>query len=397
MAETFLFLPFITCLFWLILNPFLHSSDGRLKTFQLLLSITGLAALALAFIKMDSNGNTILICNFARQFLTPMIIPAAYIYLRKIEGSSSHGIIPLAGIATPVSLLFAQIILYLLSGTEAFNSYLDDDTAQIVAGTEKVEQLTRLCSIWIFYGILVSEALLFCLFIISRVRKKRVSIQHFNLLAFMIIYLMSDISLNILHPDNDLVTVLAAIILSAILFMTSYASLFHNKPDLNLRDLLKGTGQLVQETDNMEKIRTALISQGISPDTVHLPKDSRRITADARQSQMDEESLKIRFEDLIVTEQLFLRQGIRVSDIASMLETNRTYISRLVNNTYNMSFSDYINTLRIDYAKQYLLHDRNAKQSDIAAACGFPNASAFNNVFKKITGVTPKIWLITNS
>ena len=111
----------------------------------------------------------------------------------------------------------------------------------------------------------------------------------------------------------------------------------------------------------------------------------------------DEDSLRIRFEDLIVTEQLFLKQGIRISDIAAMLETNRTYISRLVNNTYNMSFSDYINTLRIDYAEQYLLHHRDARQSDLAAACGFPNASAFNNVFKKITGVTPKKWLATKS
>ena len=111
----------------------------------------------------------------------------------------------------------------------------------------------------------------------------------------------------------------------------------------------------------------------------------------------DEENLRIRFEDLIVTEQLFLKQGIRISDIATMLETNRTYVSRLVNNTYNMSFSDYMNTLRIDYAEQYLMHHKDAKQSDIAEACGFPNASAFNNVFKKITGVTPKVWLATRS
>ena len=55
------------------------------------------------------------------------------------------------------------------------------------------------------------------------------------------------------------------------------------------------------------------------------------------------------------------------------------------------------NTLRIDYAEQYLIHNKGAKQTDIAAACGFPNASSFNNIFKKITGVTPKIWLATRS
>ena len=51
----------------------------------------------------------------------------------------------------------------------------------------------------------------------------------------------------------------------------------------------------------------------------------------------------------------------------------------------------------ISDAEQYLLHHRDARQSDLAAACGFPNASAFNNVFKKITGVTPKKWLATKS
>ena len=140
----------------------------------------------------------------------------------------------------------------------------------------------------------------------------------------------------------------------------------------------------------MEKVRIAAISQ------IDDTEPTNDIT-DIRQTPTDEEYLKIKFEDLIITEKLFLRQGIRLSDIASMLETNRTYVSRLVNNTYDMSFSDYINTLRIDYAKQYLLNHRDAKQSDIATACGFPNASAFNNVFKKTTGVTPKIWLATQS
>ena len=99
----------------------------------------------------------------------------------------------------------------------------------------------------------------------------------------------------------------------------------------------------------------------------------------------------------MMDKKVFLQPKLSLDDVAEELHSNKTYVSKMVNNTYNMSFSDYINTLRIDYAEQYLLHNRNAKQSDIAAACGFPDASAFNNVFKKITGVTPKIWLATKS
>ena len=209
---------------------------------------------------------------------------------------------------------------------------------------------------------------------------------------------IQDYRLLFIFFEGMLATLVA--MLSVLIFTTSYAGLFNGRENITLSDLWKGVQGLMPKEDNISKVRAAVISQGGNPETAKstpdIPKESK-IIADVHQSMAEEESLRIRFEDLIVTEQLFLKQGIRISDIASMLETNRTYVSRLVNNTYNMSFSDYINTLRIDYAEQYLLHNRDAKQSDIAAACGFPNASAFNNVFKKITGVTPKIWLATNA
>ena len=64
-----------------------------------------------------------------------------------------------------------------------------------------------------------------------------------------------------------------------------------------------------------------------------------------------------------------------------------------MNNTYNLGFPELLNTLRIDYAEQYIINHRSAKQDEIAAACGFLSASAFNSIFKKVTGVTPKVWI----
>jgi len=109
----------------------------------------------------------------------------------------------------------------------------------------------------------------------------------------------------------------------------------------------------------------------------------------------EDDSLLSRFENLIFGKQGYLEPGLTLTEVAEKLHTNKTYISRLVNNTYNLAFPDLINTLRVDYAEHYIIAHRDARQQEIAEACGFTSASSFNNVFKKITGMTPKIWLAT--
>lgn len=114
-------------------------------------------------------------------------------------------------------------------------------------------------------------------------------------------------------------------------------------------------------------------------------------------SEAAENTLRFKFESYLIDGQKFLLSGITMGDVAKDLSTNRTYISQLVNQTYGMTFPEFLNNLRIDYAEQYILHNRNASQQEIAKACGFPSASSFNVTFKKITGVTPRIWLATYS
>ena len=107
-----------------------------------------------------------------------------------------------------------------------------------------------------------------------------------------------------------------------------------------------------------------------------------------------DDSLLTRFQTVMLNEQLFLQPSLSLQDIAERLHTNKTYISKLVNNTYNLSFPEFLNTLRVDYAKQYIKNHPNAKQEEIARASGFLSASTFNNIFRKITGMTPKMWAL---
>jgi len=128
--------------------------------------------------------------------------------------------------------------------------------------------------------------------------------------------------------------------------------------------------------------------------TVMIPALSSRFFS-STENAFHDNSLVNRFEKLLINEKLFLSPSLTLVDIADRLNTNKTYISKLVNSTYNAPFPDFVNTLRVDYAEKYIVEHRDAKQHEIAKACGFQSASTFNNTFKRITGVTPKIWLAT--
>ena len=140
-----------------------------------------------------------------------------------------------------------------------------------------------------------------------------------------------------------------------------------------------------------DKIGTALQSDTIEPMEVSLVKQQLFAT---RPVGSWDDSLLTKFQALMLNEQLFLQPSLSLNDVADRLRTNKTYVSKLVNNTYNMGFPELLNTLRVDYAEQYILDHKDAKQDEIAKACGFLSASSFNNIFKKITGVTPKVWLV---
>ena len=107
----------------------------------------------------------------------------------------------------------------------------------------------------------------------------------------------------------------------------------------------------------------------------------------------DEDSLMGQFQRLMLEEQLYLQPGLSLSDVADRLESNKTYISKMVNNTYNIGFPELLNILRIDFAEHYIMVHRDAKQEQIARDCGFLSASSFNITFKKVTGMTPRVWI----
>lgn len=91
-------------------------------------------------------------------------------------------------------------------------------------------------------------------------------------------------------------------------------------------------------------------------------------------------------------------QQITLSSCAAHLGYNKNYISKRINNSLKMSFSDFLNMLRINHAIQ-LLCCTNHSITTISNMCGFGTLKNFNLNFKKQTGFSPseykKMYTIT--
>ena len=87
-------------------------------------------------------------------------------------------------------------------------------------------------------------------------------------------------------------------------------------------------------------------------------------------------------------EKIFLNPRLTISLLAERLGTNRTYLSAYINQRLNVSFFEYVNRYRIDYAKR-LLSSQEYKVEVVSSMCGFNSLSAFRRTFTAETGMTP--------
>jgi AraC-like DNA-binding protein len=99
--------------------------------------------------------------------------------------------------------------------------------------------------------------------------------------------------------------------------------------------------------------------------------------------------------DLVVSEKKYLEPELSMSSLAETLSISPSHLSKLVNNHSGFSFSDYINSLRVEQAKK-LLADPNFNNYTMVAIgleCGFNSRSTFYAAFKKFTAATPTEYL----
>ena len=83
------------------------------------------------------------------------------------------------------------------------------------------------------------------------------------------------------------------------------------------------------------------------------------------------------------------RNKISLKTVADHLHTNPSYLSTLFKQEMGMTFTDYLNQVRINRSCE-LLANTNLSLVDVSFQAGFDGQSYFTKVFRKIKGATPK-------
>ena len=103
-------------------------------------------------------------------------------------------------------------------------------------------------------------------------------------------------------------------------------------------------------------------------------------------------TLQKNFLVLMEEQKPYLQKSITSDDVATMLHTNRTYLSTMVNLQYGFNFNTYINSKRIEYACKLMNKRPGLSIAEVAELVGFADSTHFCRQFKAIKGCTTKEW-----
>ena len=84
----------------------------------------------------------------------------------------------------------------------------------------------------------------------------------------------------------------------------------------------------------------------------------------------------------------YTEPDVQISELAALSGVSDTYFRRLFLETYGERPLDYLNRLRIGYARELLISGYYST-TEVALRSGFSNPKYFSTVFKRITGETP--------
>lgn len=106
-----------------------------------------------------------------------------------------------------------------------------------------------------------------------------------------------------------------------------------------------------------------------------------------------------KLEQYIFQEKPYLNPVLSLPQLANAIDMPVNHLSQVINTHFEMSFFDFINTYRVQEVKARINDPEYERYSllGIAFESGFNSKSAFNRVFKKLTGSTPSEFKRQNS
>ena len=123
--------------------------------------------------------------------------------------------------------------------------------------------------------------------------------------------------------------------------------------------------------------------------------EDEEVTATSRTKKIYKEDFRNILRPRIaawVKAKAYTHEQFTLEELAARLYTNKTYLSTFIKDEYDMNFSGWVASLRIDEAKRIMLKEPEKRLQEIAYECGFSSLAYFSSVFSKSEGISPSAW-----
>ncbi|MCR5756221.1 MAG: response regulator [Acetatifactor sp.] len=162
--------------------------------------------------------------------------------------------------------------------------------------------------------------------------------------------------------------------------------------------IVLGVTRFLVKPSKMDELQEAvatmaknLQAKGISPNGAE---DAASQEAGLQEGDLNEGELKEESEasSFLVNNALkymeeHYQEKLKLQDVADQVYVSQWHLSKLLNRYKGQSFSDILNNIRIEKAKE-LLNDPALRIGDIAEKVGFLDMAHFSRVFKRQTGMS---------
>lgn len=120
--------------------------------------------------------------------------------------------------------------------------------------------------------------------------------------------------------------------------------------------------------------------------------------ADSRLSLDDLKTISKSIIRVLEKDKLYLNPELNLEDLAKAVNFNSRQVSQIINNSFEKSFFDLINSYRIKAATERFKKNKDSKLTilEVMYEVGFNSKSSFNTQFKNRTGLTPSEYIKLN-
>lgn len=94
-----------------------------------------------------------------------------------------------------------------------------------------------------------------------------------------------------------------------------------------------------------------------------------------------------------VASQRFCEENLNINDVAKQMNTNRSYLSAYLNQHLDITYSQWLNTLRVEHAKELFMAYPYKNIAEIGVLVGISEPYNFSRWFKQVTGMSPQQWM----